>query len=283
MALPICLDSSGGSLVELPLACDPAIRACNPDPPRGMPPLARYLETSDASGLVIPDDASIATIRALSRTELRAARLAHRTRESDARTYDLVRMRLAACNAARHEAALGVLPEDRGAKIRAALKAGAGLDEATEDEIALLNAELQRIDQVSGSPLGTVLDALTDEQHAAYQRHGLYVESCNDELVRRGVLRLTAPPYGDWVADPRLGFPVEQLLEQEGGRETVDELAVHVYAVSDLGKAKARPRSAGTSGGTTAGPRPGAAPTAQPAPASSTLPTVPSAGAADGS
>lgn len=290
MALPIRMSapppgSTTPEYVDLPLACDPSMLAAHPAPPGGLSPLVRYLETSDADGLTIPDDASIATLRALSRQELRAASLSVRRREVDERVYDRVARSIADAAQRRLLEAVGVLPELRATEVRRALKTDRreALLTLSDAERAAVDAEAVRLEEVAGTPAGQVLDALSDEDHAAYVRHGRWSESYNEELVRRALVRLTAPPHDDWLADPRDGFPVAALLAQEGGREVVDELALHVVRVSDLGKAeRGRRRSAGTSGGTSPGPRPGAAPTAPRAPATSTPPTSPSGGPGDG-
>lgn len=290
MALPIRLSApppgtATPDYVELPLACDPSVQAANPAPPGGLSPLVRYLETSDADGVTVPEDASIATVRALSRQELRAASMVVRRREADERVYERVAGAIVETLRRRMTEAAGVLPAARADELRRALKADrrAALLSLTDAERQAVDAEATRLEQTRGTAAGEVLDALSDEDHAAYVRHGQWAEAYNEELVRRALVRLTAPPYEDWIADPARGFPVAALLTQEGGRETVDELALHVVRVSDLGKAeRGLRRSAGSSGATSPGPRPGAARTAPPAPESSTPPTSRSGGPGDG-
>lgn len=63
MAVSFHLDAAAE--VELPLCCDPDTQAANP-----VPALARYLSDGDASGLVVPEGATLLRLRPLSASEL---------------------------------------------------------------------------------------------------------------------------------------------------------------------------------------------------------------------
>lgn len=289
MALPIL--TSTDVTADVPLACDADLRAANPprvehvaDCPGGacacpsISPLAVYADTGDPDGLVVPETASVATVRALSKSEYRAATLrAGRHSERDERAYVRVLERTGEIARERLRAALETIPEPARGRALARLDGrieGNALDVLDPEQAEAVARHMARASERDGTPYGVAIDDLDDAAHAAFLRYSEWRMRRNAEVARVGVLLLTVPPHAPWVAGAA-GFPVEPLLRQPDGEDIVAELAEHVTRVTRLGKA-VRPSSGGGSGSGTSGRTAGPALTPPDATAGSTPATTPS-------
>jgi len=280
MGLQIATRST--DLVDVVLALDPDIALANPPRPDGTRPLALYLTTGDLDVLEVPDTASVFTLRPLDRAEMRRADDAayrvegqvFRYRERDERAYAAVYDRVRALQVeVGIEAARAALSAER-----LALLGEPGTQEfekrLTPSDGDAIRAQVSAIAKAKGTSTSRVLDALTDEEFAAYQRHSTWRGLRDAELVRRSVVRMTNPAIEAPAGPAGAGFPVERLLEMDGGEDYVHELAAHVVRVSRLGKAAPR-SSGGSSGGNTPGAAHGVAPAQGSAAAGSTQRTEP--------
>lgn len=286
MALPIATSTT--SEVDLVLACDPSLRRANPQRPDGTSPLAFYGETSDASHLVIPDDATVVTVHALDLAELRrideqAFRLPNRVvryRQADELVSQRVQRRTAEIYEARMVMALwsalglqaiGAMPRPL------SQEAAAALAKLPEAEAKVAADYLLAYEDRWGDAANEAVAELDDDEYSAYQRHVDWRRERDLEICRRAIVRTEAPATE--AVDGR--FPVEVLHNTDLGPAIVRELAEHIRRVSRLGKAGPR-LSAGSSGRTTGTSPPGDARAPENAAAISTLPTAPSSAAVCG-
>ena len=221
--MPLVVRTSTLQTVTLPLACDPAIIAANPqpqEPKEGEEPkpwaLAIFRRTSDpqhpAARLVVPEDACRVTLRPLSKRELMAA-----------------------------VAAAGERPE--------------AVAVAWADVIDRISAE---IDAGRTNAMDRAMLALTSAQREAFSRHDAWEVRHARELARASLVAISDLP--DLKRGPT-GFPIEQLVAMDDPAPGCDlswppgldstqllmEVAQHVGRISTLGKGH-RPEPSSASG-----------------------------------
>lgn len=250
--MALTLQISAETEITVPLVCDPAVQAANPPRADGSSPTIRYLVTGDPEGLVIPEGASHATIRALTRDELRQTEAAIGRRYSDrgrrvySRVVDEMDRRARGADTAevqRRDASVDAVAAWLAAAsdVPADVREGVGRALASEREAigAAVSAALGPATEAA------VLDGLTDEEHGLYLAHCAWLRGQQREIVRRGLVALSDAPGWRRGAD---GFPVEKLLlVPDVGEALVEEIAGHVLHAATLGKALS-PSSGASSG-----------------------------------
>lgn len=250
--MALTLQVSAETEITVPLVCDPTVQAANPPRPDGVSPTMRYVVTGDPEGLVVPEGASHATIRALTRDELRQAESAIGRRHSDrgrrvySRVIDELDRRARGADTAEVEQR-----ESVHAATATWFADATGLSDVVRDGIRrALAAEREAIDAAVSAAVGpateaAVLDTLSDEDHALYVGHCAWLRGQQREIVRRGLVSLSDAP--GWQRGPD-GFPVERLaIVPEIGEALVQEIAGHVLHAATLGKALS-PSSGASSG-----------------------------------
>lgn len=224
-------------VVEMPLSCDPSIRAANP--------AAKVLalqSDSETDGLIIPEDSIVASIRALSAVEVDEAEgavgVAHPRGE-----YVYRRVFVAYLAAVKPLKAMAEALHARAVALDAAIaEGGAEANQAEADRVA---AELKVQEEAASNVLAEVEAALTPEDAALRADYRRWVARRNREIARRALVAIRAPGFSV-EAGPK-GFPVEQMAHSRLGPAIVEEVAGHAIRLGTL--TPPRPQSSDTTSG----------------------------------
>jgi len=214
--------------VALPLACDPSVAAANAHQEELLDKL-REGELDD--DLVVPADATLVTVRSLDRRTIdRVEREAGRISHLGQRVAHRLGEATAQARAAADEA---------------------GADDEAANEAADLAA-------------ARALDALTDEEHDAWQRQLAWTIRRQVLLVRYGVVRMTGGDLDGYQPDAQGRYPAEVVdAVADTLPAAIGEIAGHITRLSLL-SAAGKARSGGPAGRDTSTPPGGPATSATP-------------------